>query len=175
MLTITLGSDATSSQKFGLVGFHLGVKAPREHFWATYWWTPVVREKRFGDDREITQGTSEYARGVLSHLNMCTATRFNAVQADQYIDSNNLTSWCSNPCIESAPVSHLTNCIGCHQHAGSSVDPVQTFSSADGKSQMFPYWGNSRVTTLHPSDFLWSVSTIRSRILENLQKEGFRL
>jgi len=175
MFTVTLGNSAVASERVGLVAFHIGVKAPREHFWSTYWWSPDAKEEKFGKDKKWEVYTNSQINEIVSHFNMCTVTRFDPVGAPSFVDAGNEASWCSNPFIESAPRSHLTNCIGCHQHAGSSVDQAQTFSQENQSNGIFPVWGNSRVTTVHPSDFLWSVSTVRSRFMEKLQSKGLTL
>ncbi len=62
-------------------------------------------------------------------------------------------TWCSNPFIERGKGNARTNCIGCHQHAGSHVSPDEVFKSMDPR---FPDNGRSRMRSNFPSDYLWS-------------------
>ena len=176
MFTVAFGNETASSQKLGLVAFHLGVKANREHFWSTYWWTPNPNEAPFGSDRNLgakkLKEASNSTLPFLNHFNMCTVSRFEPVSHSQFVNVDEKSSWCSNPYIESAPKAQFTNCIGCHQHAGSSVDQAQVFSGNGGLEETFPVWGNTKRVDAHPGDFLWGVVNYRTALMESLQRAG---
>jgi hypothetical protein len=54
--------------------------------------------------------------------------------------------------METEPGNARTNCIGCHQHAGTDV------LSRDVVASM-PANGRARVRDTFPADYLWSITT----------------
>ena len=81
-------------------------------------------------------------------------------------------TWSSNPYIEHGRGNAKTNCIGCHQHGGSTVGHDL---NADGDldafdlerviadESLFPINGRRQMRTLFPADYLWS-----TRRMDNL-------
>ena len=82
-------------------------------------------------------------------------------------------SWCSNPYVEHGRGNARTNCIGCHQHGGSTVagdgdgdgdgdgvldllDPADIFAD----ERHFPDNGRRRVRDLFPADYLYSFNRV---------------
>ena len=63
-------------------------------------------------------------------------------------------TWCSNPYIELGDANNRTNCIGCHQHAGSSL----TGSEPIMDDEAFPNTGRHLMRTNFVTDYLWSLS-----------------
>jgi hypothetical protein len=61
-------------------------------------------------------------------------------------------TWCSNPYIESEANNQRTNCIGCHQFAGSRLR-ISTLLSGEAP---FLQFGSLRQRTDHPGDYLYS-------------------
>ena len=83
-------------------------------------------------------------------------------------------SWASNPYIEHGRGNAKTNCIGCHQHGGSTVGHDL---NSDGQLDafdlnrvitddvLFPDNGRRQIRTLFPADYLWSI-----RRMDNLSE-----
>jgi hypothetical protein len=176
-----------SSSEFRLVALHIATKTTREWQWMTLWWSPAASANDdFGADRPAGFGGDEPA---WKHYKMCVASAYDeldsapgasfqesaptlaaalavtAKEAGQH-------TWCSNPYVELGAGNARTNCIGCHQHAGSAVDPDSTFRPvADGGQ---PAFGRSRVRKNHPSDYTWAAhndDALFDRIVEVLARE----
>src|SRR5690606_5877331 len=64
------------------------------------------------------------------------------------------STWCSNPYIELGQGNARTNCIGCHQHAGSELLGEDTLTD----ERQFPATGRKLVRKNFPTDYLWSFS-----------------
>jgi hypothetical protein len=62
-------------------------------------------------------------------------------------------TWCSNPYIELGAHNDKTNCIGCHQHAGSDVFGDDTLAD----DARFPGTGRVQRRRNFPTDYLWSL------------------
>jgi hypothetical protein len=60
-------------------------------------------------------------------------------------------TWCSNPYVEEGPHNAASNCIGCHQHGGTPIAPLQTLFD----EQVYPAGGTALVRNNFPSDYLW--------------------
>jgi mono/diheme cytochrome c family protein len=81
-------------------------------------------------------------------------------------------TWCSNPYVEKGKGNARTNCIGCHQHGGSTVaydldgdgvlDPIVDELILEN-DELFPSNGREQLRQLFPADYLWS--TIRADAL----------
>jgi len=119
---------------YRLTGLHIMTKELRHWTWITLWWSDKPDED-FGADRP------EYFKrlpGVWGNYKMCIAVDYverDGQVLDRYADLPSLQaalaateptvgapSWCSNPYIEHEAGNARTNCIGCHQHAGSTFD-----------------------------------------------------
>lgn len=59
---------------------------------------------------------------------------------------------CSNPYLEEGPLNARSNCIGCHQHAGTPIEALDVLSN----ERAYPGNGNLRVRNNHPADYLWA-------------------
>lgn len=79
-------------------------------------------------------------------------------------------TWCSNPYVEHHPGNTHTNCIGCHQHAGTGISFNETFYLGTPAAEWhnFPKYGTSKVrgeprsnasatpsSGTFPTDFSW--------------------
>jgi hypothetical protein len=60
-------------------------------------------------------------------------------------------TWCSNPYVEEGPHNAASNCIGCHQHGGTPIAPLQTLFD----EETYPQGGSALVRNNFPSDYLW--------------------
>ena len=94
---------------------------------------------------------------------------------------NNVTSWCSNPNIETHPANARTSCIGCHQiaftenEARSQVHgaPVEA-SFAHAMFGDYPQFGRTRVRKNFPAEFSWSFAfEFKPAIQFSMDQAGF--
>jgi hypothetical protein len=76
------------------------------------------------------------------------------------------SSWCANPYLEEGPMNARSNCIGCHQHAGTPIEPLDVLLD----EQLYPDNGNALARKNFPSDYLW-VFDKRSRLARLIQYE----
>ncbi len=158
--------------RFQLAGLHLMTKELREWVWITLWWSPRP-DQDFGEDRpEAIRALG----GPWSHYKMCVVTAFDeqggfteaeraayptlAAAFDGANSQLGGASWCSNPYIEEGAHNQRSNCMGCHQHAGSSLDPKDILAGGD----RFPKNGAVRVRENFPSDYLWSFAKDPERL-----------
>jgi hypothetical protein len=75
-------------------------------------------------------------------------------------------SWCSNPYLELGPHNAGTNCIGCHQHGGTSLFSEDILS--DPKA--FPQAGRTLLRKNFPSDYVFAATAAPeniARIIDN--------
>ena len=140
-------------------------KGLRDWMWITLWYSDTP-DSDFGEDRP------EHLKALGSpweNYKMCVvvdfdesgvvdeafATKYSSLAealAETRANSGG-ASWCSNPYLEKGRGNQQTNCIGCHQHGGKSVDPDRILVSP----QAFPNAGRSRLHNQFPSDYLWSL------------------
>jgi hypothetical protein len=112
---------------FRLVGLHIMTKELRKWLWITLWWSPDP-DTDFGADRPLSLG------GVWRNYKMCVATAHD--------------HWCSNPYLEKGAGNARTNCIGCHQQAGSTLKPEDILAMPDN--------GRGEARANFPTDYLWA-------------------
>ena len=109
--------------RYRLVAMHAMVKELDHWVWSTMWWSDTPGED-FGGDRPSTIGAP------WDQYKMCATTWFNeedgsfegvAGDVQRASTLRGTETWCSNPFIESGAGLAATNCIGCHQHAGTGA------------------------------------------------------
>jgi len=134
MYTVRLPND----NRFRLTGLHIMTRELEHWVWVSLWWSPVPDED-LGRDRPDT------IHGVWQNYKMCVVTSFTEESDDP--------SWCSNPYLERGAGNANTNCVGCHQHAGT------TLLSGDILSDMhrFPRNGRIAVRETFPSDYVFAI------------------
>ncbi|HKE16673.1 MAG TPA: hypothetical protein VKB80_17490, partial [Kofleriaceae bacterium] len=138
---------------FRLAGMHIMTKELRHWQWITLWWSDRPGDD-FGADRP-----ARFAElpPVWSRYKMCAVSWFDERDPElgrRYADLPSLAaaidatagapgqpSWCSNPYIEHGRANAATNCIGCHQHAGTALLTEDVLG--DGKR--FPASGRTLV------------------------------
>jgi hypothetical protein len=159
--TATLANGNT----YRLAALHIMTKELDHWVWITLWWSPTESAGLdFGADRPAAVAA---LGGPWSHYKMCTSVAFE--EGDAQPDGgygasaptlgaalaavHGRSSWCSNPYLELGPGNADTNCLGCHQHAGTKIvaedilaDPV-----------LFPVHGRVGVRNNFPSDYSWTV------------------
>lgn len=99
--------ETPTHQVFHLVGVHVTLKLEQKWFWTSHWL----------DENSLA---AEYKScSTLGHSPLARSDR--SAEEAQISLAEALTghSWCSNPYLETGLQNHKTNCIGCHQHAGS--------------------------------------------------------
>jgi hypothetical protein len=165
---------------FRLTGLHIMTKELRHWQWITLWWSDKPNDD-FGADRPA--GFDELP-GFWSNYKMCAVTAFTEGDDDpasRYPEQPSLAqalsataqggepTWCSNPYIEHGRGNAKTNCIGCHQHGGATVDldwdDDGTLDELDLEKVIddetkFPEHGRLQIRDVFPADYLWSFSRI---------------
>lgn len=168
---------------YRLTGLHIMTKELRHWQWITLWWSDKPNED-FGQDRPES---FKQLPGVWSNYKMCVVAdftegddqvlqRFNdfpSLQAALQATGSDAgaATWCSNPYIEHEDGNARTNCIGCHQHAGSrfAEDATSAFDltavianeSADlNVANRFPANGRLRRRNMFASDYSWAFSRL---------------
>jgi len=160
-------SDGT---KFRMPAMHLVTKELREWLWITIWYSPDA-DSDFGADRpaEITRLGAPW-----SHYKMNVTVSYEEKDPDPrggyegslgdalaaaYTGVGN-PSWASNPYLEKGAPNAQSNCIGCHQHAGTHensesilADPVR-----------FPQTARTKLRKNFPTDYLWAISSAPERL-----------
>lgn len=117
---------------YRLAALHVMTKELDHWLWITLWWSASPNTD-FGEDRPASLQS-----GPFSHYKMCVVSAFDEGDPDPEggfgADKPSLASalaavhagpggpsWCSNPYLEEGHGNAGTNCVGCHQHAGTSL------------------------------------------------------
>jgi mono/diheme cytochrome c family protein len=164
---------------YRLVGLHIMTKELRHWVWTTLWWSDTP-DLDFGADRpeDFVQGLDP----VWRHYKMAVVVDYNENDPDagQWFDDQPTLqaalraqpgeyTWASNPYIEHGRGNARTNCIGCHQHGGSTVafdldedGQLDPFNLEDviEKDALYPANGRSQQRTIFPADYLWSTQRV---------------
>ena len=160
-------SDGT---KFRMPAMHIVTKELREWLWITIWWSDKPNED-FGADRpdEITNldgPWKNYKMNVtVSYEEKDPDPRggFDGSLGDALEASYNgvgKPSWSSNPYLEKGAPNAQSNCIGCHQHAGTNENSESILAAPD----TFPQAARTRVRKNFPADYLWAVTSTPERL-----------
>jgi hypothetical protein len=149
---------------FRLAALHIMTKELDHWVWTTLWWSNDPNTD-FGADRPLA--VSEPFR----HYKLCTTVAFEEQDPDPSggfaddlpslgaalsaaYDGVGGPSWCSNPYIENGAGNAATNCIGCHQHAGTGLRTEDILADA----VHFPEHSRRRVRDDFPSDYVFAVN-----------------
>lgn len=150
---------------FRLVALHIMTKELDQWFWTTLWWSAQPDED-FGADRPST------LPHPFRNYKLCAVTAFDEADPDPgggfALDHPSLAralaathqrvggpTWCSNPYLEEGEGNAATNCIGCHQHAGTRLSPEQILADPE----RFPDFGRTEQRVTFPSDYAFAVNT----------------
>ncbi len=148
--------------RYRLVALHLMTKELDHWGWATLFWSDDP-DGDFGADRPPFPAPFD-------HYKMCTVTWFGeesppitgglpALDAALQASSDAVGStWCANPYLETGAGNAATNCIGCHQYAGTGAGVGEILGRADG--------GRELARSSFLTDYVWSASIIRELALE---------
>jgi len=146
---------------FRLAALHIMSKELEHWFWITLWWSPDPSTD-FGEDRPST------LPAPFDHYKLCSVVSFAENDPDPAAGSALHPSlaaalaatdggvggptWCSNPYLEAGAGNAATNCIGCHQHAGTQLRPDDILGSAEE----FPEFGRTEVRQTFPADYVFA-------------------
>jgi len=153
------------SRRFVLGGIHIMTKELDDWLWISAWWS-AEPNRDFGEDRpEFVQklgapwnqykicAVSSYTQDP-KELDAMAAKHPGLAAAYRAVLDETGASWCSNPYIEKGARNHKTNCIGCHQFAGTDVSQDHII----GNDVRFPALGRLKQRTDFPSDYIWSAT-----------------
>lgn len=160
-------SDGT---RFRMPALHLVTKELREWLWITLWWSDKPDED-FGADRPAE---IENLGGPWSHYKMSVTVSYDEKDPDPrggYAGSLGdalaatyqgvgKPSWASNPYLEKGAPNAQSNCIGCHQHAGTA----ETSETILGAPDRFPQASRTKLRKNFPVDYLWAVTSAPERL-----------
>lgn len=168
---------------YRLTGLHIMTKELRHWFWISLWWSDKP-DKDFGADRP---SSFDELPSVWSNYKMCSVVAYResdpnaAARFDEHPSLQKAIeatggeagkpTWCSNPYIEDGAGNARTNCIGCHQHAGTRLkeklgegkpgqfdldEVIAHESSRLTATNRYPANGRIRRRTHFPTDYAWS-------------------
>jgi hypothetical protein len=155
-----------SDQDFVLAGMHIVTKDLDDWLWITAFWS-ADPDSDFGSDRpeavkSLGAPWNQYKICAVSSYTQDPQTieglaaKFPDL-ADAYraaLDQRGGASWCSNPYIEQGAHNNRTNCIGCHQFAGTQIQQDKILAD----SLQFPLQGSLKQRQDFPSDYIWSAT-----------------
>lgn len=155
--------ELPGGERYRLVAMHAMVKDLDHWVWSTMWWSDAP-EDDFGQDRPGELGAP------WDHYKMCATTWFE--EEDREFDGvteeiraastlRGTESWCSNPFIESGVGAAATNCIGCHQHAGTGTSSEEILA---GELVPGERPGRLKERNNFPTDYVFSVDVIDALI-----------
>jgi len=130
---------------YRLVGLHVITKELRKWLWVTMWWAPDG-DGDFGADRPADLE----ADPIFRHYKMCVVTAHDERDPSEAPGP----TWCTNPYLERGAGNARTNCIGCHQHGGTSLLPETII----GDESRFPSNGRTEVRANFPTDYSWALT-----------------
>ncbi|MCB9570485.1 MAG: hypothetical protein H6709_00190 [Kofleriaceae bacterium] len=150
--------------RYRLTGLHLMTKELDHWLWITLWWSPEP-DTDFGADRPAAIAALP---GPWAHYKMCAVTWFTEGDDDPGGGAADPTlaealaavheragpSFCSNPYLEQGAGNARTNCVGCHQHGGTTI------ANEDILTDEATYPGNGRLQVRNnfPADYSWQTS-----------------
>jgi hypothetical protein len=157
--TLTLPNAAN----YRLAGLHIMTKELTHWVWITLWWSNDP-DTDFGADRPAAIAALP---GPWRNYKMCVATGYLEGDPDprggftgslgdalaSVSHGPGTPTWCSNPYLEIGAGNADTNCIGCHQHGGTSITPEAIIS----EEALFPHHGRTRVRNNFFTDYSWAV------------------
>jgi hypothetical protein len=154
--TLTLPNGA----HYRLAALHVMTKELDHWLWVTLFWSESP-DSDFGADRPASLA------GPWANYKMCAVTAFEEQDLDPsggYSQTHpslgealkavyagpGTPSWCSNPYIELGHGNADSNCIGCHQHAGTKLRSEDVLALPGG--------GNTLLRNNFPTDYSWAVT-----------------
>lgn len=173
-------SAKSGDKTFVLGGLHIVTKDLDDWLWISAWWSENP-ESDFGEDRPASVkalgapwnqykicAVSSYVQDPAELKEMAKTHPSLAAAYEAVLGTEGL-SWCSNPYIEKGDHNPRTNCIGCHQFAGTDVDQAEILSDAE----RFPHFGRSKQREDFPTDYIWTATKGSQPWLDTLQSQLF--
>lgn len=174
--TVKMSDGAT----FRMPALHLVTKELREWLWITIWWSPDP-DTDFGADRpeEIKR-----LAGPWKNYKMAVTVAYEEKDPDPtggyptgpgslgdaleatYAGAGGPT-WASNQYIERGAHNAQTNCIGCHQHAGTTLLSEDILAD----SARFPEAGRTKVRKNFPADYVFAAAQPPESIAQMMQSQ----
>ncbi|MDX2092044.1 MAG: PPC domain-containing protein [Kofleriaceae bacterium] len=147
-------------QTFRLPGLHIMSKELDHWVWITLWWS-ADPDTDFGADRPAAIAQLP---GPWKNYKMCVSTAYLEGDPDPRGGASGslgdalaavhhgvgAPTWCSNPYLEDGAGNAATNCIGCHQHGGTTITAEQILRDK-------PHFGTTRIRNNFFTDYLWVV------------------
>jgi hypothetical protein len=141
ILTMVSRDLGTQIGEYQLTGMHIGAKLTPDWLWITIWWSQNSKLHQIG---EAESKVKKSLGSPWQNYQLCSVSHFQ--------HSDNSSTFCSNPYIETGDGQAKSNCIGCHQHAGRN-----SYDSINGPKTE-PESGRKKRETQFPGDYLWSFS-----------------
>ncbi len=152
--------EIPSGGRFRMPALHIMSKELDHWVWITLWYSKSP-DTDFGADRPASVAALP---GPWSHYKMCVATTYLEADPDPrggepgslgdaiaaVHGGVGAPTWCSNPYLEEGKGNAVTNCIGCHQHGGTSLTPNQILDDE-------PQHGTTRTRNNFFTDYLWVI------------------
>lgn len=157
--------ELPNGNRFGLTGLHIMTKELEHWVWLSLWWSDDP-DADFGADRPAA------FPAAFAHYKLCSVVAFEEWDADpaaafaesapslaQALAATSAgagaATWCSNPYIENGAGNASTNCIGCHQHAGTALRSEDLL----GDRGLYPDFGRHPQRSTFPADYVFSLRT----------------
>ncbi len=148
-----------NGNNFRLPGLHMMTKELDHWLWITLWWSPNP-DTDFGADRPAAVANLP---GPWKNYKMCVVSAYAEGDPDPrggfagtlgdslaaVTGGPDTPSWCSNPYLELGEKNAGTNCIGCHQHGGTALTPLEILEQS--------HHGSTRVRNNFFTDYLWAI------------------
>lgn len=175
---------------YRLTGLHIMTKELRHWQWITLWWSDRP-DTDFGADRPTS---FEALPSPWRNYKMCVVVDYIENDPDplaRFEDHPTLQAalaaaghtaggptWCSNPYIEHGAGNARTNCIGCHQHAGTRATAdgerfdleAVIAEASEGPANPYPANGRLRRRDRFAADYSWAFSRLDD-LTELVRKE----
>ena len=155
---------------FRMPALHIMTKELDHWIWITLWWSPQP-DTDFGADRPAAIASLP---GPWKNYKMCVASSYlegdpdpRGGQTGSLGDALEAVgggvgapTWCSNPYLELGHGNAQTNCIGCHQHGGTTLTPEVILEQA--------HHGATRTRNNFFTDYLWAIKGGQGEDLSSL-------
>jgi len=170
----------TDGSSFRMPALHLVTKELREWLWITIWYSPEP-DTDFGADRPAS-----IARlgGPWKNYKMCVVTGYEEKDPNPTggfptgkgslgdalaatYQGVGAPTWCSNQYIERGTHNAQTNCIGCHQHAGTGLKSEAVL----GDNATFPEFGRTKIRKNFPADYAFAALQPPESIAQLMQTQ----
>ncbi len=152
--------ELRDGSRFGLVGLHVMSKLLPNWWWMSLWWSPDTQSE-FAQDKPSSDAI--WQREVMQKYQLCTVTAHREAATSSGLPGDPY-SWCSNPYLEKGHNNMVTNCIGCHQHAGTNLAQEEILNRMDQSAEAA--LGQTRKN--FPADYVWSLGSELKQILRSL-------